>query len=101
MGIVKEVYTSDSESMQTIVVKERTNDKELPENNNLKDSKSPGDSKSKNNEAGGMMNPKNDEKIDKASKEKHHDSGDHTHVIKGFNPGGGKYYCYLCWLGFE
>jgi len=124
--IVKEVSTSDSESMQTIVVKERTNDNELPENNNLKDSKSPGDSKSKNNEAGGMMNPKNDEKIDKASKdkqqtssgrtackpcnllfenkkwmEKHNDSGDHTHVIKGFNPGGGKYYCYLCWLGFE
>ena len=50
--IVKEVSTSDSESMQTIVVKERTNDNELPENNNLKDSKSPGDSKSKNNEAG-------------------------------------------------
>jgi len=33
--------------------------------------------------------------------EKHNESGDHTHVIKGFNPGGGKYYCYLCWLGFE
>ena len=48
--------------------------------------------------------------------DKHNDSGDHTHVIKvsnfqwnfsgivciqGFNPGGGKYYCFLCWLGFE
>jgi len=124
--IVKEVSTSDSESMQTTAVKERTNDKDLPENNNLKDSKSPGDTKLKNNEAGGLMNPKNDEKIDKDSKDKqqtssgrsackpcnllfenkkwmdkHNDSGDHTHVIKGFNPGGGKYYCYLCWLGFE
>ena len=23
------------------------------------------------------------------------------HIFQGFNPGGGKYYCYLCWLGFE
>jgi len=33
--------------------------------------------------------------------DRHNESGDHTHVIKGFNPGGGKYFCYLCWLGFE
>jgi len=125
--IVKEVSTSESESMITTAVKERTNDKNIPENNNPpKETKSPGDTKSKTNDAAGLIKLKNDEKSDKGSKDKqqtssgrtackpcnllfenkkwmdkHNDSGDHTHVIKGFNPGGGKYYCYLCWLGFE
>ena len=51
--IVKEVSTSESESMITTAVKERTNDKNIPENNNPpKETKSPGDTKSKTNDAG-------------------------------------------------
>jgi len=31
----------------------------------------------------------------------HTKSGDHSHVVKGFKPSSGRYYCYLCWLGFQ
>jgi len=31
----------------------------------------------------------------------HVKSGDHNHVVKGFKPSSGRYYCYLCWLGFQ
>lgn len=30
----------------------------------------------------------------------HVKSGDHSHVVKGFKPSSGRYFCYLCWLGF-
>jgi len=124
--IIKEVSTSDSESVNATAVKERTNNADLIENNNSRDSKSSKDSKPKTNEEGCLVKVQRKDEKDKDSKEKqqtstgraackpcnllfenkkwmekHNDSGDHTHVIKGFNPGGGKYYCYLCWLGFE
>jgi len=31
----------------------------------------------------------------------HVKSGDHNHVVKGFKPSSGRYFCYLCWLGFQ
>jgi len=31
----------------------------------------------------------------------HIKSGDHNHVVKGFKPSSGRYFCYLCWLGFQ
>jgi len=128
--IVKEISTSDDgESVNNTALPERTNDK-VENHDNSKDTKSIRDSdeskpKTAEVEVKVDLNKKKDEKKDSKDKQeasttsravckpcnlvfenkkwldKHNDSGDHTHVIKGFNPGGGKYYCYLCWLGFE
>lgn len=126
--IVKEVSTSDGEtSVNNSALTERTNDK-TKHNEDAKEAESNRDSESKTKTAEGEVKSdqekKQDEKKDVDKQEastntrsvckpcnlvfenkkwldKHNDSGDHTHVIKGFNPGGGKYYCYLCWLGFE
>jgi len=126
--IVKEVSTSDGDERVNITdCTERTNDI-IKNNSDSKDFKSFRDSKAKIDETGDHQKKK-DEKKETDSKDKkqtsnssssravckpcnlvfenkkwqdkHNESGDHTHVIKGFNPGGGKYYCYLCWLGFE
>lgn len=124
--IVKVVSTSDDgEGVNNSALTERTNDHE-----NTKDSKAirDFDSKIKTSAEGDVKSDQDQIKCDKkdvkekqeASSivrpvckpcnlvfenkkwlDKHNDSGDHTHVIKGFNPGGGKYYCFLCWLGFE
>jgi len=125
--IVKEVSSDADECVNNTDCTERTND--ITKNNSdSKDSKSFRDSKAKLDETGDHQKKK-DEKKETDSKDKkqtssssstravckpcnlvfenkkwqdkHNESGDHTHVIKGFNPGGGKYYCYLCWLGFE
>lgn len=121
--IVKEVSTSDGENDSALT--ERTNDHE-----NTKNSKPTRDSdpKIKTATEGHVKSDQDQKKTEnKVVKEKqqassnvksvckpcnlvfenrkwldkHNDSGDHTHVIKGFNPGGGKYFCFLCWLGFE
>lgn len=126
--IVKEVSTSDGdECVNNTDCTERTND--ITKNNSdSKDSKSFRDSKTKIDETGDLQKKKEEKKEtdskdkkqtssssssravckpcnlvfeNKKWQDKHNESGDHTHVIKGFNPGGGKYYCYLCWLGFE
>jgi len=126
--IVKEVSSDgDGEGVNNSALTERTNDHD---DENTKDSKAirDFDSKIKTATEGDVKSDQDEKKCDKkdvnekqeASSnvrpvckpcnlvfenkkwlDKHNDSGDHTHVIKGFNPGGGKYYCFLCWLGFE
>eukprot|EP00092_Neocalanus_flemingeri_P019434 GFUD01021052.1.p1 GENE.GFUD01021052.1~~GFUD01021052.1.p1 ORF type:complete len:454 (+),score=115.75 GFUD01021052.1:131-1492(+) len=128
--IVKEVAISDGESVHNSASAERTPDTSRHNQEDSKEVKSSSGSESKKPaaaESDSKSDPEKEPEEKKDAKDKlvassnsksackpcnlvfenkkwlerHNESGDHTHVIKGFNPGGGKYYCYLCWLGFE